>query len=489
MKSKLISLFLTACILFMMPMTVSAQDFSYDHVGNISVTLIDPKGNTPITGAELSLYYVATVSLNGENNLSYTFTDTFENCGFALDDPALTAKLEEFVKEQSVYAEKRLTDSHGKITFEDLPLGLYFVQQTNDVEGYVPCTSFLVTVPNQSDESYIYDINASPKTEVARLTDITIRKVWNTDSINTISDSVTVQLIRDRVVVKTAKLSDQNDWQVTYTGMPESDAYSITEVDVPKGFTATYSQRGYVFTVTNTASLINTGQLIWPVPVLAIAGLLLLALGCVAMKKRGETRKRSAVCLIVLGICCLIASVGLIAYNRMEEENARNASQDMLQDIRESMTDSTNEESNSGGSSEDVMNAPEMPVTKIKGYDCIGVLSIPVIELELPVLTDWNYTKLRVAPCIYFGSYYEKDFVIAAHNYQSHFGRLSKLQPKDVILLTDVSGTVHYYEVVLLETLPGNATEEMITGGFDLSLYTCTPGGSNRVTVRCNAIQ
>jgi sortase A len=47
---------------------------------------------------------------------------------------------------------------------------------------------------------------------------------------------------------------------------------------------------------------------------------------------------------------------------------------------------------------------------------------------------------------------------------------------------------VHYYEVLLLETLPGYATEEMIASGFDLSLYTCTPGGASRVTVRCKAI-
>ena len=129
-----------------------------------------------------------------------------------------------------------------------------------------------------------------------------------------------------------------------------------------------------------------------------------------------------------------------------------------------------------------------MLTTQVDGYDCIGVLSIPVLELELPVLTNWSYAKLKIAPCHYFGSYYEKDFVIAAHNYQSHFGRLSELQQKDLILFTDISGTVHCYEVVLLETLPANATEEMITSGFDLSLYTCTPGGASRVTVRCSSI-
>lgn len=77
----------------------------------------------------------------------------------------------------------------------------------------------------------------------------------------------------------------------------------------------------------------------------------------------------------------------------------------------------------------------------------------------------------------------------AAHNYKSHFGRLSELQAGDIVVFTDINNIEHYYEVVLLETLPKNATKEMITSGFDLSLYTCTPGGSNRVTVRCNAAQ
>ena len=205
-------------------------------------------------------------------------------------------------------------------------------------------------------------------------------------------------------------------------------------------------------------------------------------------------RKGFGVCCIILGICCLIASVGFVLYNHWEEENAQSASENILQNVRKSILDnthgeSTSEESERAESVEITVDIPqEMRTTQVNGYDCIGVLSIPVLELELPVLTDWSDTKLKIAPCHYFGSYFEKDFVIAAHNYRSHFGRLSELQPKDLILFTDVSGTVHCYEVVLLETLPGNATEEMITSGFDLSLYTCTPGGASRVTVRCSTI-
>lgn len=200
-------------------------------------------------------------------------------------------------------------------------------------------------------------------------------------------------------------------------------------------------------------------------------------------------RKGFGVCCIILGVCCLLASVGLILYNSREEKNAQNASQNILQDVRESILDAPQDETAPEETQQQAIETPqEMLTAQVDGYDCIGVLSIPVLGLELPVLTDWSYAKLKIAPCHYFGSCYEKDFVIAAHNYQSHFGRLPELQPGDLILFTDISGSVHGYEVVLLETLPGNATEEMITSGFDLSLYTCTPGGASRVTVRCRAV-
>lgn len=203
-------------------------------------------------------------------------------------------------------------------------------------------------------------------------------------------------------------------------------------------------------------------------------------------------RKWIGVICIFLGVVCILSSVGFVVYNRWEDQNAEGIAKDLLEDVQSIMDEKQPEQPLPA----DTVNLPddpekmptEMATVKVDGYDCIGVLSVPVLDLELPVLTDWSYAKLKKAPCHYYGTYYEKDFVIAAHNYQSHFGKLSELQPKDLILFTDVSGTVYCYEVVLLETLPGNATEEMIASGFDLSLYTCTPGGASRVTVRCNII-
>ena len=192
-------------------------------------------------------------------------------------------------------------------------------------------------------------------------------------------------------------------------------------------------------------------------------------------------RKWIGVICVFLGVLCILSAIGFVAYNRWEDMNAKDVAQDFLEDVQSIINEEQSEQP--------LLNDTKMATVEVDGYDCIGILSVPVLDLELPVLTDWSYAKLKKAPCHYYGSYYEKDFVIAAHNYKSHFGRLSKLQAGDIVVFTDINNIEHYYEVVLLETLPKNATKEMITSGFDLSLYTCTPGGGNRVTVRCNAAQ
>ena len=286
MHRKIITLFVVLLLILSCSLTVFAQDFDPQKNGSISITLTEQYDKKPIIGEELSVYYVATVGVNANGNLSYVYTDSFENSGIDIDDPSLAAKLDTFVSKHNVSSIKVTTNKNGTAVCEDLALGLYFIRQTGEVEGFAPCTPFLVTVPNEKNGEYVYEVNASPKTEVVKLTSITIKRVWNTDESTEATDSVTVQLLQNGNVIKTISLDAKNNWQVTYTNMPESDAYSIKEIDVPKGFTATYSKKGYVFTVTNTSTLIQTGQLMWPIPVLAVSGVLLIAVGITLLQKK-----------------------------------------------------------------------------------------------------------------------------------------------------------------------------------------------------------
>ena len=127
----------------------------------------------------------------------------------------------------------------------------------------------------------------------------------------------------------------------------------------------------------------------------------------------------------------------------------------------------------------------DMPQKEIDGENYIGILQIPDLSLELPIMGEWSYKKLKMAPCRYSGSAYLDTMVIAAHNYASHFGRLKELSLGAEVFFTDIDGNLFSYEVAEVEILPPYATEEMTSGEWDLTLFTCTVGGQSRVTIRC----
>ena len=291
MSRKLLTLFVAGLLLLAVPMTVFAEEFDLQKTGSICVTLTEQDTKEPIVGAELRVYYVANVRLEPDGKIRYVYTEEFEDFHGDLKDPALPGLLDSFVSENTISFRKLTTDAKGKAACGTLPLGLYFVRQTGTVPGFSPCSPFLVTVPGEADGRFCYDVDASPKTEVEKLVPVTIKKVWNTNASAKATDSVTVELRRNGTVIKTAILSDENNWQVTYNDLPQSDGYSIKELNVPKGFTATYSKSGYVFTVTNTSTLIQTGQLVWPIPVLAATGMLLMAVGVLLLRKKRSSHE------------------------------------------------------------------------------------------------------------------------------------------------------------------------------------------------------
>ncbi len=131
--------------------------------------------------------------------------------------------------------------------------------------------------------------------------------------------------------------------------------------------------------------------------------------------------------------------------------------------------------------------AQEMPTEKVDGQNCIGVLEIPSLSLSLPVLSTWSDAGLRLAPCRYQGSASRGDLIIAAHNYRRHFGTLRRLSAGDAVFFTDAAGNRFAYAVSYTEQLAGTAVAEMAAGDWDLTLFTCTAGGKDRLAIRCKA--
>ena len=196
-----------------------------------------------------------------------------------------------------------------------------------------------------------------------------------------------------------------------------------------------------------------------------------------------------------IGLLLLAAALFLTGYNLWSDARANVSANMVLEQLNPDIQGNTGMSLPTLPSGESLEEAyipdyilnPEMdmPEEEVDGQEYIGVLKIPVLSLELPIISEWSYPSLRIAPCRYAGSAYLNNMVIAAHNYYSHFGYLKNLSQGDEITFTDMDGNFFRYEVAALETLSPFAIEEMTSGDWDLTLFTCTVGGQYRVTVRC----
>ena len=165
---------------------------------------------------------------------------------------------------------------------------------------------------------------------------------------------------------------------------------------------------------------------------------------------------------IHLGLLLIAAALFLSAYNEMESHEARNSAQQVIAQMCQTLPTETAAETE----------APAIPEYLLDA------------EREMPVLSQWDYPALKVAPCRYSGSLYQDNLIICAHNYASHFGKLKNLRVGDTAIFTDMDENVVSFQLAAQETIQPEDLEAMEAGDWDLTLFTCTVGGQSRVTVR-----
>lgn len=204
-------------------------------------------------------------------------------------------------------------------------------------------------------------------------------------------------------------------------------------------------------------------------------------------------RKIGIVCML-LGMLLVLNAALLFLWNRVEEAKAGEYTRNLMPVIREEIQQKCQTSTPVPEISENVpveLLSPEdlvMTEKEIDGNSYIGYLSIPDLNLDLPVMADWSYQKLGFSPCRYSGTLRGKDLVLMAHSYSTHFGQLTKLTEGSRLQFVDMDGNTWKYEVAVIDILDPYAVEEMIAGEYDLTLFTCTSNSTHRVTVRCNKI-
>lgn len=223
-KNRIFALFLALILSLSLCTAASAHDVpDLDRTGEISVTMKEDGKTVP--GGSLTLYRVGEVVEN-DGDYAFALVEELDNTGIVLNDlqsASLAEKLAKEVKDSKLTGATQTIDGNGKAVFEELELGLYLAVQNKAASGYEKADPFLITLPMYDGEAYQYEVDASPKVQLEQ--------------------------------AKDSPDDDDNDNDTT--GGKRDDR------------------------------LPQTGQLNWPVPVLAMAGLFLLIVG-VALRRKGQ---------------------------------------------------------------------------------------------------------------------------------------------------------------------------------------------------------
>ena len=201
---------------------------------------------------------------------------------------------------------------------------------------------------------------------------------------------------------------------------------------------------------------------------------------------------------MLLGTLLIIGAIALTYWNQKEDDTALESVAEIVPQLVQQIQNNTDAEDVDPDA--DVIPELQIPVdllteedkkmtaVEIDGNLYIGYISIPALNMELPIMSNWSYAQLRIAPCRYNGSIRGEDLVLMAHNYKSHFGPISRLELGDEVFFTDMDGKTASYAVVGKDILDPSAVEVMTAGEYDLTLFTCTYGGASRVTVYCDLV-
>lgn len=240
LQRKLFALLVSMALLCTMGVTALAHEaVDMTREGSISVTMRE--GETPVPGGGMTLYRVGAVTQNN-GDYGFVLTGDFTESQISLknvSDPELAAALAAYAREQKLSGDTRQIGGDGMAVFTGLEVGLYLLVQETPAKGFRAASPFLVSVPLEERGGYIYDVDASPK--VAPL---------EPDPDNPTEEPT------DGPTVPPTEGSDPTDPTAPSGDDPTEGPSGPTEPTLPQ-----------------------TGQLNWPVPVLAVLGLGLTAAG------------------------------------------------------------------------------------------------------------------------------------------------------------------------------------------------------------------
>ena len=280
--NKLNSIAIALCLLLIVNLQVFAETWpgKIDKTahGSILVRFVDAD-NKPITGGNVELYKVAGVADDSQGNDVYVPESDFCKSGLdytRLMDAEFASEAGQFASAHGISGEICEVDPNGQAKYEDLEVGIYLITQPIANDGWYAIDPYVVTLPLNEQGIWNYNVDSLPKMEpLAPILSPTPTLTPSSTPSATPSSSPTPSPSATQSSSPTPSLSPiPSDPISTLTPTPYTEEGStVTSTPSPTP-TPTDS-----LTEGDKVRLPQTGQLNWPIPVLAFAGLLLFIIG------------------------------------------------------------------------------------------------------------------------------------------------------------------------------------------------------------------
>lgn len=128
---------------------------------------------------------------------------------------------------------------------------------------------------------------------------------------------------------------------------------------------------------------------------------------------------------------------------------------------------------------------------QIQGHKVVGIIKIPKIELEYPILENTTKETLNLSITKFWGNQINEigNVSLAGHNNLNGtmFGKTKRLEVGDIIELTDIQNVTLKYKVFKMYVIDPNDISCILPeqeGTREVTLITCTNGNKNRLIVK-----
>lgn len=188
------------------------------------------------------------------------------------------------------------------------------------------------------------------------------------------------------------------------------------------------------------------------------------------------------VILIMLIIAALVV-IGLIIYNYVVSEQNDNNLAKVVTEIEEQFSNNAN------------TNSIEPANVQYNGYDVVGIIEIPSINIKYPIINKTNDTTMKYSITKFSGGEINSigNFTVAGHNNLNGtmFGKVKRLNIGDQIKMTDLyNNTVTYeiFEIYLVDPNDVSVLNPVDENTREITLITCTNGHLNRLITKAREV-